>query len=483
MIYYYIILHTTMKQYYQISLLVAAIATVGGWFYKTSSSSGRDSKASSTPSFEWNFTVNDPDLLLGVERCSIERVPEADLDPERFATEYWRVKPLIIVRETNVNQAVHRQTQKQTLLDKFHSKQVRLATYESYAFTRSETQLDLASYLANLQQVTATTSADTGFAFGADPYGLEEYYVVPQVVDALKDRLHLDWHYQTALAASGAGLAFHWHADVFAETLQGRRRWFLYPPESSPVFNPRATSAQWYHQVYRNLNATSGDSTNNANTENRSEDALLECTIGSNESIYVPADWFHSTLSLGEAVSLTTSFANTLRSDLRMEQPQVESNDNQHTASVSLDDAVRDHMLMLDAFEATDYATAIRHGRQLVTKRPNNFVPHGWVGVIQTLYAQLPGASPEQVTERLEAARQSSLQCVQLNPIYAPCRVWLFRQLKALSLIYKDEQPALAKSYQQQAVKHRQVAASLSHDKDDEILDPRWRPRSAPTSK
>lgn len=474
-----------MKQYYQISLLAGAIATVVGWFYKTISSSGRDSQsiAFPTPSLAWNFTVNDPDLLLGVERCSIERVPEADMDPERFSTEYWRVKPLVIVRETNVNQAVHRQTRKQTLLDKFQRKRVRLATYESYAFTRSETQLDLASYLANLQQVTATTTADTGFAFGADPYGLEEYYVVPQVVQALKERLHLDWHYQTALAASGAGLAFHWHADVFAETLQGRRRWFLYPPESSPVFNPRATSAQWFHQVYWNLNATNSQSTNNANTENRSEDALLECTIGSNEAIYVPADWFHSTLSLGEAVSLTTSFANTLRKDLRTEQPQVESHDNQNSASVSLDEATRDHMLMLDAFEATDYATAIRHGRQLVTKRPSNFVPQGWMGVIQTLYAQQPGTSPEKVTERLEAARQSSLQCIQLNPLYAPCRVWLFRQLKALSLIYKDKQPALAKSYQQQAVKHRQVAATLSHDKGDELLDPRWRPRAVPTSK
>jgi hypothetical protein len=442
---------------HQMSTLVAALAVIVGFILTKRIFLVR---REITSVVEWNFTLHDPLLERGIDRCNIERIKEVELSPEKFSKDYWRTKPIIIIRDKSSNLMAQLHTKKQILLDNFTHKEVRLATYESYAFKEIEGKQDLGSYLAGLTQVTNKTSGDTAFAFGADPYGLDQTYVVPQVVQALKEDLHLEWHYQTALAASGAGLAFHWHGDVFAETLQGRRRWFLYPPEISPVFNPRATSAQWFQSDYLNH-----DHGNNHTDDN----GLLECTIQQNEALYVPADWFHSTLSLGEAVSLTTSFANTLRKDLRYRS---------HDESLKLDDAIKHHMLMLDSFEASDFANALKHGTELVKKRPYNFVPHGWMGVIQTLYAQEKGVSSVHVMQRLESAMQSSRRCVELNSLYAPCRVWLFRQLKALSLIYNQEKPDLASKYRMEALKHRKAAASLSNDKDDVILDPRWRPKT-----
>jgi hypothetical protein len=63
------------------------------------------------------------------------------------------------------------------------------------------------------------------FAFGIDQFEWETYKV-PKVIEYLRqvtvnddsNNLELEWHFKS-LQGIGAGLAFHWHADVFAETL------------------------------------------------------------------------------------------------------------------------------------------------------------------------------------------------------------------------------------------------------------------------
>ena len=195
--------------------------------------------------------------------------------------------------------------------------------------------------------------------------------------------------------------------------------------------------------------------------------AFIECTIGTDEAIYVPADWFHSTCSLGEAVSITTSFAETFRKDFRQRRRD-------------LGPGFTEHIQMLDSLGANDFNGAIRHGELLAKQRPESFVPFGWLGVIYTLAAQNAGTSttPERITDLLESARRSSLRCVQLNPHYAPCHVWLAKQCRALSLIFEHSDPERSRQLAQDAVDARRAAASLTHIDDSEILDPRWRPKA-----
>ena len=171
----------------------------------------------------WNRTY-DPALGVGEDICTIKRVPEAEMTPERFQTDYWRQKPVILIRVPGTNHEIHTRTHKDALVRSSGDAMIRLATYESYAFREKEIKGSFADYLQDLKPVSPNTTSNTTFAFGADPYGVGDYYVVPDVISSLRDELDLEWHYMVAVAASGAGLAMHWHADVFAETLQGRRR-------------------------------------------------------------------------------------------------------------------------------------------------------------------------------------------------------------------------------------------------------------------
>lgn len=447
---------------------------------------------------------------LGADRCTIPRIPESDLTPLQFATEYWRRKPLIVVRShTTTNERAQQLTTKQRLRESFEGSDVRFTTYESYAFKSQEVRGNFGSYIESLTQVTEETGGNTSFAFGADPFGLGEHYVVPSVVTALQEQLHLEWHYQTAVAGSGAGLAFHWHGDVFAETLHGRRRWFLYPPEISPVFNPRETSVRWLSRVYSPWLRDASSEPGNDQTA-----ALLECTIEPNEAIYVPADWFHATLSLGEAVSITTSFSSTLRKDIRQYD------------HANVDEASYTHIQMLDALGARQYEKAIQLGTRLIQLRPRNFVPYGWLGIIQTLYTQSLGSLQtngaggggsrssssstdgssatastleDRIVISLEAGRNFTARCITLNPFYAPCHVWYARQCTALAMILQSTNPQRSIDLRREARESQSIARQLSppssesgehhpstggyHGMDDEMLDPRWKPKAWVTTK
>jgi Cupin-like domain len=402
------------------------------------------------------------DLGIGKDRCTIERINEESISYETFVSDYWRQKPLILLRSPETNRKAHQYTTKQNMMDTFASRSVPIAGVEAYAFREERTQLftDYLAQLSSEQMPSANAKAkNVTFNFGMDPYGVGDVYTVPFLLnDAPKTdnddknmyssahHIQRSWHFQVAVAGSGVGLPFHWHGDVFAEVLHGQRRWFLFPPNNSPQFNPRTTSAQWFRDIYRPYHESSA-----------LPNALLECTMRPDEALYVPADWFHATLSLGEAVSITTSFAQQYRQD-RYSIPQSGSTD---------------HSYMLDALEQRDFPKALRHAHNLIeTYRTQSFVPYSWLGVIYTL--QAPTLQSEaNIRSTLEKATAAMERCIELNPYYAPCYVWYSRQLMTLSYVLPDRQ----ENYQQRAARAKQMAAELSFEADDELLDPRWQPK------
>ncbi len=52
------------------------------------------------------------------------------------------------------------------------------------------------------------------------------------------------------LAGPGTGVPFHIHGPGFAETIVGRKRWFLSHPSVQPEFHPNKTTLQWFKQDY-----------------------------------------------------------------------------------------------------------------------------------------------------------------------------------------------------------------------------------------
>ncbi len=94
------------------------------------------------------------------------------------------------------------------------------------------------------------------------------------------------------IGGSGSGVPFHTHGAVFAEVLVGAKRWFLAPPGHKPVFNPNETSLRWLHDA-----------------EARAlfpEPPLYDCTLEPGEVLFIDAQWWHSTLNIGDTVFIST---------------------------------------------------------------------------------------------------------------------------------------------------------------------------------
>ena len=404
-------------------------------------------------------------LHIGKDRCTIERMNESDMTYTKFVNEYWRQKPIILVRVPHVNTGVQNYTTRQNMIQQFATQSIPIAGIEAYAFREEQTKkfseyLDQISNPVASQKGATSKAKNVDFNFGIDKYGIGDRYVVPDVINYtiqgdISSVIEHSWHFQVAIAGYGVGLPFHWHGDVFAEVLHGERRWFLYPPHISPQFNPRTTSQQWFNEIYLPTY-----SENKAQTSH-----LLECSMQPNEVLYVPADWFHATISLGEAVAVTTSFAQQYRNE-----------------RYSLyDSGAADHAYMIDAMEKRNFTEAIYHAQQLVkTYRSESFVPYSWLGVVYTLQTQSLQTDTE-VISSLQLGKAATEQCIELNPYYAPCYVWFSRQLIALSYILAAADSDLAAEYKNIADEARQTASTLSFDNDDELLDPRWQPKKKKT--
>ena len=114
------------------------------------------------------------------------------------------------------------------------------------------------------------------------------------------------------VAGPGTGVPFHFHGPGFAETLFGRKRWFLTQPEFKPEFHPNKTTLQWFLEDYERV---------------REETDIMECTLRPGEvrtyerllcqfnqftvsislqMIYFPDRWWHATLNIDTSVFMST---------------------------------------------------------------------------------------------------------------------------------------------------------------------------------
>ncbi|KAK6052863.1 hypothetical protein COOONC_09633 [Cooperia oncophora] len=89
----------------------------------------------------------------------------------------------------------------------------------------------------------------------------------------------------------GTGVPFHFHGPGFAEVIYGSKRWFLYPYEERPDFEPDRTTLEWYLNDYPSLPR---------------EKRPLECLMKPGEIIYFPDKWWHATLNTETSVFIST---------------------------------------------------------------------------------------------------------------------------------------------------------------------------------
>lgn len=267
-----------------------------------------------------------------------------------------------------------------------------------------------------------------------------------------------EWHYQVAIAGSGSGLPFHWHGSVFAETLHGRRRWFVVNPDTSPIggYNPRSTMPHWIQEVYHELPDEALDI-----------GGLLQCTIEPGMAIYVPANWWHATLSLGEAVSITTSFE-------KWEKKNRKSITGNHA----------DFVKMVIGADQDRWKDVAKYASRLTVTRNTSFVPWGWLGQAHFfLFQECTFQGPEGLeykagkhkegNNHLLSADEALSNCIGLNPYFAPCYYWSARVASfLLPLAEEGNAPKEVKlDYKNKLETGNEMVKQLSFEDDTEMLE------------
>ncbi|KAL4240024.1 Cupin superfamily protein [Mactra antiquata] len=237
------------------------------------------------------WDVDKESMIAQPGPCNIDII---DVQTHRFSQEdfienYAYKKPVIIRRATN-NKKLQDMCTKDKLLQRYGDHVVRLSSANTHSYRKRDVTLN--HYVEEIMkpQTLDMLGNETFYWFGDNDYDkfseLFDTYIPPPF-----DLPSMTGVYSFGLAASGTGVPFHFHGPGFAEVIIGRKRWFLYPPDKQPNFNPDKTTLHWLKEEYNNLSL---------------EEKPLECTMSEGEAIYFPDRWWHGTLNIDTSVFIST---------------------------------------------------------------------------------------------------------------------------------------------------------------------------------
>lgn len=216
---------------------------------------------------------------------------------EEFLRKYAYKSPVVFKKngfQTKRNQLFAAKSHIDNLLTEYADKRVTISTANTYSYRKFTMRFD--DYIK--EQVFSKTPSsylndfgnETLYFFGDNNYtewqSLFDIYEKP--VYTLPDHIPM---YSFGVAAEGSGVPFHFHGPGFAETMHGRKRWFLYEPSQKPNFDPDKTTLQWLLEEYPKLSETL---------------MPLECILEPFDIIYFPDRWWHATLNVDTAVFIST---------------------------------------------------------------------------------------------------------------------------------------------------------------------------------
>lgn len=227
-------------------------------------------------------------LLAHPGPCNVD-IRDASLTQTEFLDVYAYSKP-VIIRGASDNSNFHKLCEKNSMMLKYGRKRIRLSSANTYSYTKRDVSLQhYVDEIMRPQELT-TYGNETFYWFGDNNYTeweelFNQYHPPPYRLP------YMTGAYSFGVAGAGTGVPFHFHGPGFGEVIFGRKRWFLYPPDKQPSFNPNKTTLQWLHEDYINLHPA---------------DLPLECTINQGEVIYFPDRWWHGTLNIDTSVFIST---------------------------------------------------------------------------------------------------------------------------------------------------------------------------------
>ena len=187
----------------------------------------------------WSVPHNLTDLT---GPCNIKR-RNATLTQLEFLEKFSQTEPVILEGISDQNLFKHGSS-KWRLLSDYGQELITVATANTHSYFK--TQMTLCDYVERLMapQSLSALGNETLYHFGdndrerwAPLFSL--YQLPPYPIPGLEPVLSF------GLAGPGSGVPFHIHGPTFAETIFGRKRWLLYPPDDDPEFNPDETTLHW----------------------------------------------------------------------------------------------------------------------------------------------------------------------------------------------------------------------------------------------
>lgn len=221
--------------------------------------------------------------------CTVEVCLAEELSQQDFLARYAENQPVIIKGASN-NELFRKLTTREKLLSRMGDNLVRLSSANTYSYDKKD--VPFSSYCQHHMhpQDLNTLANETFYLFGDHSHpewlSLLDHYSLPLYT--------LPGHspmLSFGVAGPGSGVPFHFHGPGFAETVWGRKRWFLSPPEAVPAFNPNRTTLQWLLEDSLSVPRPP---------------QMVECTLNPGELIYFPDRWWHATLNVDATVFVST---------------------------------------------------------------------------------------------------------------------------------------------------------------------------------
>ncbi|RHY83260.1 hypothetical protein DYB37_004607 [Aphanomyces astaci] len=259
-------------------------------------------------------TPTDYDDPLDGGKCSID--VQVDLSCDDFVNTYLGVQPVIIRPSSSTsglwNAAFSASSSRDHMETEYGELRVKMSTANSYT-GKEWTEMTVSSYMATQLHDTevGTMGNETFYLFGSTRGPAWDAFLAtynPPTLVFPSESFHppascdvntLARHTSTStsvsfgMAGRGSGVPFHFHGPGFLQQIHGRKRWFLYPPRTTPEFHPDESTLQWVKNVYPTMRAP----------------PTHECVLEPRDVLYFPNEWMHATLNLSPFTVFVATFA------------------------------------------------------------------------------------------------------------------------------------------------------------------------------
>merc|ERR1712086_70453 len=226
--------------------------------------------------------------------CTIDRVSK--ISARDFRTYFEsKQRPVVISGYESSNAAFRELTSRDNISVHYGDLKVKLGS--AHQFTRPKQSATLDMYLAAMKPFTEETRAESAMYLFGEHLGAQwdeflNKYRQPELTDP-RDNPHGST-LSFGIGDSMSGVPFHFHGHGFQEALHGRKRWYLFPPDTpNEVYNSNMTQLQWVNSVLPKL---------------PHRQKPLECTVHPGEIIYFPAKWMHGILNLDSWTVFISTF-------------------------------------------------------------------------------------------------------------------------------------------------------------------------------